>query len=315
MKIHNELTYINNSSLALGYFDGLHLGHKVVLKNAINIAKQNNTQSTVIIFRTHPLSVISDKKIEQILTLNEKLEILNKIGIDNVILLNFEDYASVKAQFYLENILVKYFSPIAITTGFNHSFGFNKEGNSSFLKKYQNKYGYKYFEIPPFTYDGSIVSCSVIRNLIASGDFYEADKLLGYNFFVRGNVVTGDKIASKLGFASANIVYPKDKIQIPFGVYFVKVKYDNEIYTGVLNHGYAPTLNNEVHIKTEVHIIEFNKNIYGKEIEISFIAKIRNQQKFENIEKLKSQIIRDIAFTQIYEKFLNGHFSMTRNKF
>ena len=308
MQIFNELTYINNSSLVLGYFDGLHLGHKVVLKNAINFAKENNIKSTVIIFRNHPLNVISNKSIEQILTLDEKLEIFQQTGIDNVILLNFEDYAAIKAAFYLENIIVKYFSPLAITTGFNHSFGFNKEGNNEFLRRYSKKYGYKYFEIPPFTIDGNIVSCSIIKNMIKQANFYYANKLLGYNFFIREKVITGDNIASKMGFASANIVYPVGKIQIPFGVYFVKVKVDNKLYSGILNHGYAPTINNTDKIKMEVHIINFNDNIYGKKIEISFIAKIRNQIKFDNIEKLKAQIIRDIAFTEIHEKFLTSRF-------
>ncbi len=314
MQIFNELTYINNSSIALGYFDGLHLGHKVVLKNTIDIAQKNNTKSVVVIFRNHPVNVLFNQQIEQILTLDERLEILEKTGIDSVILLNFEDYAAIKASFYLENIIVKYFSPISITTGFNHSFGFNKEGNSNFLRKYEKKYGYKYYEIPPFTMEGNIVSCSVIRNMLNLADFYQANKLLGYNFFIRGNVTQGDKIASKLGFATANIIYPENKIKIPYGVYYVKVKYENNLYNGVLNYGYAPTINANK-IKTEVHIIDFNKDIYNKEIEIEFIAKIRNQMKFENVEKLKTQINRDIAFTYIYGKFLNSSFALKNNKF
>ena len=305
MQIFDTLTYINNSSLALGYFDGLHSGHKVVLKNAINIAKKNNTVSSVIIFKNHPLNYLSDKFVEQILTLDEKLEMLDKIGVDNVVLLDFEKFASVKAKDYLKNILIKYFSPIAITTGFNHSFGFNKEGNSSFLRNFQPIYSYRYYEIPPFTIEGNIVSCSVIKNMLRLGNFFEANKLLGYKFFIRGIVTEGDKIASKLGFASANIDYPDIKIKIPLGIYFVQVIYENKIYNGVLNHGFSPTLDNQTKLKTEVHLINFNKNIYGKKISIYFIAKIRNQIKFESVEKLKLQIQRDIAFTDIYGKFIN----------
>ena len=315
MQIFNDLTYINNSSLALGYFDGMHLGHKVVLKNAINFAKKNKTVSTVVIFKTHPLLFLTGQNVEQILTLDEKLEIFEKTGIDNVVLLNFEDFSSVKAFDYLNNILVKYFSPRAITTGFNHNFGFNKEGNSDFLRKYSEKYGYKYFEIPPFTIDGNIVSCSVIRNMLRLGNFYEANKLLGYNFFVKERVIKGDKIASKLGFPSANINYPENKIKIPMGVYFVKVKADGKTYNGILNHAFSPTIKNETHLKTEVHIINFNKDIYCQNIEISFIAKIRNQIKFENTEKLKAQLIRDIAFTDIYDKFINTKFSFPHSEF
>ncbi len=303
MYIFNELTYINKSSLALGYFDGLHLGHRVVLKNAINIAKENNAKSTIVTFKNHPLKILSNKNIEQILTLDEKLKIFEEIGIDNVILLNFEDVSNIRANDYLENILVKYFSPIAITTGFNHSFGYKKEGNSEFLKQNKEKYGFKYFEIPPFVTNERIVSCSVIRNMIHLGNFYDANKLLGYNFFLNGIVIKGEQIASKLGFPSANILYPNNKIKIPEGVYFVKVNINNSEYDGVLNYGYSPTINNQ-ELKTEVHILDFNKNIYGENIKISFIKKIRNQFKFENTEKLKAQLQRDIAFVQIYNRFL-----------
>lgn len=311
MQIFDELTYINKSSLALGYFDGLHLGHNVVLKNAINIAKENNTQSTVITFKEHPLSILTDNKVGQILTINEKLILLEKIGIDNVFLLDFQKYSHITAQDYLKNILVKYFSPIAITTGFNHHFGLNKEGNSNFLNLHKDSYNFKYFEVPPFVVKDKIVSCSVIRNLIQLGNFPEANELLGYNYFISGIVIKGAQLAGKLGFPSANIIYPFNKIDIPHGVYFVKINIDGKDYNGVLNHGFAPTLDNTSELKTEVHIIDFNENIYGEEIKISFITKIRNQYKFENEEKLKAQIYRDIAFTNIYKHFLTGNFSFS----
>ncbi len=298
MQIYNDLLNIKNSSLALGYFDGLHLGHKVVLKNAIHIAKEYNTNSCVILFKNHPSLVISSNTVEQILTLNEKLEILNNIGIDNVVLLNFEDFASMSADSYLKDILIKYFSPVAITTGFNHTFGFNRKGTSQFLKDNQCAFGYKYYNVPPFVVKNNIVSCSVIRNLIHLGNFQDANELLGYKFFISGIVQHGDKIASKLGFPSANILYPEDKIKVPYGVYFVSVNIDGMNYNGILNHMRVPKL------KTEVHIINFNKDIYGKNIKISFIAKIRNQIDFENSEKLKVQILRDIAFTEIYKHFV-----------
>lgn len=314
MHIYNELTYIHKSSIALGFFDGLHLGHNVVLKNAINIAKENNTQTTVVLFKEHPLNFLTSQKVPQILTLDEKLKMFEKIGIDNVVLLNFEEYSNVTAQDYIENTLVKHFSPIAITTGFNHYFGFNKEGNSEFLRNNKEKYGYKYFEVPPFVINESIVSCSIIRNKISLGNFTEANALLGYKFFVYGTVIKGQQLASKLGYPSANIEYPEEKIQIPHGVYYVTVEINEKIYNGVLNHGFAPTITDESKLKTEVHIIDFDKNIYGEKIKISFVTKIRNQMKFENIEKLKAQILRDKAFVEIYKHFLdkNIHLSCKR---
>ena len=309
MQTFDELTYINKSSLALGFFDGLHQGHNVVLKNAINIARQNGVDATVITFKNHPLEYLTDNKVEQILTIDEKLKELEKIGIDNVVLLDFEKYSFMQAKEYIESVLIRYFSPIAITTGFNHYFGFNKEGNSALLEFYSNIYKYKYFEVPPFVFKENIVSCSVIRNMIQLGNFFEANELLGYRFYIQGVVIKGSELASKLGYPSANIRYPDNKVNIPHGVYFVKVDVKGKEYNGVLNHGYAPTLDNTTELKTEVHILDFNENIYGENIKISFISKIRNQLKFENIEKLKAQIVRDIAFTNIYKHFLDKHYS------
>jgi riboflavin kinase/FMN adenylyltransferase len=307
MKIFNELTYINNTSLALGFFDGLHLGHKVVLKNAIKIAKNNNVSSTVITFINHPLNVLYNQNIQQILTVDEKLQIFRELGVDNVVLLDFKDISHIRAKDYIENILVKYFSPVAVTTGFNHSFGYKKEGNSLLLKESATEFNFKYYEIPPFVIDGDIVSCSVIRNKLQLGNFVDANKLLGYKFFVSGDVIYGDKIASGLGFPSANIEYPADKIQIPDGVYYVQVKIDAVTYNGVLNHGHTINREGQNILKTEVHIPDFNKNIYGKNIKISFITKIRNQMQFDNTEKLIAQIKRDIGFVEIYKHFIHSN--------
>ncbi len=314
MHIFKELTYINKSSLALGFFDGLHLGHKVVINNAVNIAKINNTQSCIITFAEHPSAFLSENKAEMLLTTDEKLEILEKSGIDNVFLLDFKSISSIKAQDYIKNILVEYFSPIAITTGFNHSFGYKKEGTDKLLQAEQKKYGYKYYEVPPFVVENEIVSCSAIRNKISMGDFYTANKFLGYEFFIKGIVVHGDKLASKLGYPSANIVYPEDKIKVPNGVYYVIAELNGRKYNGVLNHGFAPTLENSQKLKTEVHIVNFNEDIYGSKIKISFVTKIRNQMKFNSVEKLKEQLKRDVAFTEIYKYFLNGNMNFSCKK-
>ncbi len=304
MHIFDELTYINNTSLALGFFDGLHSGHKVVLNNAVHLAKKNNTTSTVITFKNHPQTLLANYKTEYILNNDEKLRMLEKTGIDNVVMLDFEDISNISAKDYIEKVLVKYFSPIAISTGFNHCFGFNKDGNSKLLQEQSKTYGYKYYEIPPFVVNGEIVSCTVIKNKIHLADFFNANKLLGYNYFFESRVEHGERIAGKLGFPSANIIYPDDKISVPFGVYFVRTEYMNKKYNGILNHGYIQRNNSKV-FKTEVHILDFDKNIYGENIKISFIAKIRNQINFNNADKLKEQINRDIAFIEIYKHFLN----------
>lgn len=315
MQIFDKLTNINNSSLALGFFDGLHQGHEVVLKNTVHIAKKYNTVSTVVTFNEHPCSFLSNQKIPQILTLDEKLEILEKTGIDNVMLLDFSKCLKLSAGEYLSDILVKYFSPVAITTGFNHTFGFNKEGNGDFLRKNSAKYNYKYFEIPPFVINNLVVSCSAIRDKLSLGDFYNANKMLGYNYFIKGNVVHGDKIASKLGFPSANINFPDLKVTVPFGVYYVIVTVREKEYNGIFNYGCVPDFNNELKLKSEVHILDFNEDIYGENIKISFITKIRNQLKFPTTDELIKQINKDISFVNVYKHFLNdGNFNLTCKK-
>ncbi len=304
MQIYNDLTYIKNSSLGLGFFDALHLGHKVVLKNVIHTAKKYNTTSVAIIFKEHPLNFLTNQKVEQILTLEEKIKMFESIGIDNLIILDFNKFSNMKASDYLKNIIIKYFSPIAITTGFNHSFGYKKEGTSEFLRQNSHNYNYTYYEIPPFVINDTLISCSTIRNRIKLGDFVFANNMLGYKFFINGIVIEGDKIARTIGFPSANIEYSEEKIKIPFGVYYVIVEINSKKYNGILNYGYAPTLNNTTNLKTEVHILNFNQNIYGESIKISFVTKIRNQMNFKTKDKLKDQIIRDIAFCNIYQYFI-----------
>jgi len=310
MHILNELTYINKSSLALGFFDGLHQGHKVVLKNAVKSAISSEGKSCVIMFTSHPGNVLFPNKVEQILTLDEKLKMIEECGIDYVFLLKFEEYKNMKANDYIENILIKYFNPYSVTTGFNHTFGFKKEGNTQLLLEYSRKYNYKYYEIPPYVIDNRIVSSSEIRNTLHLGDFKLANELLGYNFFIQGRVIHGEHLASALGFASANIEYPENKIKIPFGVYFVKVTVNNKTYNGVMNYGIVNSSDNTLKLKSEVHILDFNKNIYGENIKVEFITKIRNQMDFDNIEKLKYQINRDIGFVEIYKYFLKDKFNI-----
>lgn len=315
MYILNELTYINNTSLALGYFDGLHQGHRVVLKTAQNAAKKLGCKSCVIIFKNHPSEILTNNKIEQILTLDEKLNMLNSEGIDYVMLMDFNDYHNIKAQDYIENILIKYFSPKAITTGFNHTFGYKREGNCKFLENNQKKYGYEYYAIPPYVINNTIVSSSAIRNRLKLADFFSSDKLLGYKYFIQGQVIKGEQLASKLGFPSANIEYPESKVKVPHGVYYTKVIVNNKEYNGIYNYGIVKGSDGNEKLKSEVHILDFNDDIYGENIKISFIAKIRNQSEFQNIDKLKEQIKRDAAFVQIYKHFVDTTVTLPCKKF
>lgn len=305
MEINERLKKSERISLALGYFDGLHEGHQVVIKNAVNIAKSNNTKSAILMFKELPKKQTYNVSDKSILSLPDKLQYLDKIGVDEVYLLDFSDLVDITAEDYIKNILVKYFSPIAITTGFNHTFGKNKTGTPELLRSCQEKFGYKYFEIPPITCNQTVISSSIIKSSIAAGSIDFAKALLGYRFFIKAKVQKGKQLSKNIGYPSANIEYPDNIIEIPNGVFYVLVEYNNKRYNGILNHGHCPTYCYSDKVKTEVHILDFNENIYDKDIKISFVTKIRDEIKFENCNKLKEQLQRDKAFVEIYKYYVN----------
>ena len=191
--------------------------------------------------------------------------------------------------------LCKTFNPIAITTGFNHTFGKQGLGTSQTLEDNQFKYGYKYFQIPAKTINGVIVSSSAIRTKLLSGDIKSANAMLGRNFMINGTIIKGAQLGRKLGFPTANLVYPMNIINIPYGAYVVETELDNQKFKGVMNFGIKPTLDNKHQIPlAEVHIINFNNDIYGKNITIKINNFIRTEQKFNSLEELKTQIEKDI---------------------
>ena len=305
MEVFNELKKSPNISLALGFFDGIHEGHQVVIKNAINIAKKEGTKSAILMFKEHPMKFITGTTTKNILNIEDKLTYLKKIGVDEVYLMDFPKFENLSAEEYIKEVLVKYFSPLAITTGFNHNFGKNKTGSPSLLRELQKEYGYKYFEIPPITCSQSVISSSAVKKAIEEGNVFFAHSLLGYKFFIKSKVIEGAHIASTLGFPSANIKYPENIVEIPYGVYYVIVEYKGEKYNGILNHSKSPSLFPTDMPKTEVHIIGFDKDIYGEEIKVSFVTKIRNELNFESKEKLSAQLLRDKAFVEIYKYYVN----------
>lgn len=294
MQVFYELKEKPNLSLALGFFDGVHEGHKVVLKNAVNLANQNGQKSAVITFKDHPLCYLQNRTPQYIVSLEDRLSLIESQGIDYAYILDFdENIADLLAIDYLKEILVKNFSPKFITTGFNHYFGANKQGNASFLRTYQQEFGYKYFEIPPITFNNTLISSSKIRQFVADGDLEKIPSLLGENFFVKGRVITGERLGRTLSFPTANIVYPKEIIKISKGVYASFVEIEGKRYKAITNYGKRPTVNSNNSLSLESHIIDFNGNIYDKDIKISFVKKLRDEKKFPSLPDLKSQLVRD----------------------
>ena len=292
MQIFTSLNENKNLSIALGYFDGVHLGHRAVINSAVNFAKENNLKSAVITFKDHPCCFFYGVCPKYILTREQRREKLASSGIDYLYELDFDEkLSSLSAQEYLENILVKYFTPKSISTGFNHHFGAQKSGTPEFLRNNSKKYGYEYFEIPPQKIDNEIVSSTAIRNYLQNGQIEKANKMLKDNFAITGIVVEGQKLGRKLGFKTANLIYPPELIDLPFGVYETNTQYGK----GITNFGIRPTVSSTQKPVAETHILNFAKDIYGEKINVEFVRMLRKEQKFNSVDELKQQIAKDIS--------------------
>ena len=292
MQIFTSLNENKNLSIALGYFDGVHLGHRAVINSAVNFAKENNLKSAVITFKDHPCCFFYGVCPKYILTREQRREKLASSGIDYLYELDFDEkLSSLSAQEYLENILVKYFTPKSISTGFNHHFGAQKSGTPEFLRNNSKKYGYEYFEIPPQKIDGEIISSTAIRNYLQNGQIEKANKMLKDNFAITGIVVEGQKLGRKLGFKTANLIYPPELIDLPFGVYETNTQYGK----GITNFGIRPTVSSTQKPVAETHILNFARDIYGEKINVEFVRMLRKEQKFNSVDELKQQIAKDIS--------------------
>ena len=295
MEIYNEINGKNKDlSIALGFFDGIHIGHSAVLNSAVYYAKNNGVKSAVVTFENHPRCFFNKTEPEYILTKHEKLKIFENYGFDYVYFLKFDkNLAQLSADEYLK-FLHENFNPKAISTGFNHTFGKDKSGNADFLDKNQKQYGYEYFKQAPVTIDGETVSSSKIRENLRLGNIESANNMLGYNYFLEETVVEGEKIGRTIGFRTANLLYPKNMLKIANGVYSVEVEYNGQRFKGIANFGMRPSLGNTTVPILEVHILNFEKDIYGENLKVEFIKKIRDEKKFGSLEELKSQIAKDI---------------------
>jgi len=295
METFNELRKTENLSLALGYFDGVHLGHRAVINSAVQYAKEHNTKSAVITFKDHPCCFFYGVCPKYILSREERKRKIEELGIDYLFELDFTKIAKLTAKEYIEEILVKNFSPCAISTGFNHNFGANKSGDTLFLAKMADQYNYKYFLKEAQKSGSEIISSTAIRTHLSNGNIQQANNMLGYNFPLEGIVVKGQQLGRKIGFRTANLIYPSELIDLPFGVYAVNVIYKGTKFKGLTNFGIRPTVSDTKKCTVETHILNFDKNIYGEKIRIEFLNRIRPETKFNSIDELKNQIQKDLT--------------------
>ncbi len=295
MEICKELKYLDNTVVGLGFFDGVHIGHKELINSLVKTAKENNLKSVLVTFNKSPAEKFVEH-VEYISTNFEKEKLLENLGVDYLFELEFDEkLMNLSAQDYLEKKIVKYLKPKYIFTGFNHTFGKNKLGTPEMLTKFSTKFGYRYVRINPIKYDDKVVSSTRIRALLSKGDIDKVNKLLDRPYSVEGVVKIGQKLGRTIGFPTINIDYPDVKVKLPYGVYSVSVELDGCIYKGIMNFGIKPTVNDLKKTPiVEVHILNFDKNVYNKPVKINLLKWIREERKFASIEDLKSQIEKDI---------------------
>lgn len=295
MDVFYELNKQTDMSLCLGFFDGVHQGHQVVIKNAVNYAKNNGGKSALITFAQHPLCMLSGFEVKYISTIDEKLELIEKLGIDSVYILEFSRALAQKTAYdYLKHVLIENFHPKSITTGFNHFFGLKKQGNTTFLREHAGEFGYEYFEIPPITYNDIVISSSKIKDFLSKGEIISANKLLGHNFAFKSVVQSGQKLGRTINFPTVNLEYPYNMAEIPFGVYACRLEVEGKKYDAVANWGMKPTVHNTEHPVFEAHLLDFSRDIYGYPVLVEIKEFLRDEIKFLSIKELQKQIAKDI---------------------
>lgn len=294
MEICKDLIKLKNTVVGLGFFDGVHIGHQELVRQVVKTAKSNNLKSVIIAFEKSPAEMFVEN-IEYLTTNSEKEILMENLGVDYLFELDFNNKISnLSPEEYLQDIVVKHFAPKYIYTGFNHTFGKNKQGTPKLLAEFAEKYKYKYVQIPPVEYKNEPVSSTRIRTLLKNGNIEQTEMMLGRPYSIVGTVQKGRQLGREIGFPTANVLYPEKIVQIPFGVYSVTVEIENELFKGVLNYGIKPTVGeNDIPI-LEVNIFDFGKNIYNKPIRINLLKWIRGERKFNSLEELKMQIEKDL---------------------
>ena len=276
----------------------MHIGHNKILKRLIQDSKKNNLSSLVMTFFPHPRMILNKShEIKMIDTIDEKINLLEKTGLDNLIIHPFDNnFSKIRAKEFVEEILVKKLKIKEIIIGYDHKFGKDREASVEDLKKFGKDYMFTVKEIPAQEIDSIAISSTKIRNAILNGEIEKCNKFLGRNFILTGKVVYGDGLGKKIDFPTANIEIKETYKIIPKnGVYLVKTKINSNTYFGMMNIGIRPTVGG-TNKSLEIHFFNFKDNIYGKNVSIEIIKKIRDEEKFSSIDQLKIQLKKDEQF-------------------
>ena len=297
----NDLPVFKNAVITIGTFDGVHKGHQKLIERIKSLSKKIDGESIMVTFHPHPRIVINpeDKSLRLLNTIEEKIALLEKYEVDNVVIVPFSRHFSEQsAEDYIENFLVKNFHAKYIVIGYDHKFGKNRAGDYKLLEKMKHDFGYEMEEITKETLDDIGISSTKIRTALESGQIKLANELSGHPYTLSGTVVRGLQNGRKLGFPTANIQVSDEYKLIPkTGIYAVRVLYKNDLFGGMLSIGYNPTFNGKVQT-TEVYILDFDKDIYGESLTLQFIDHIRDEKKFDSVEALIEEMKNDEKVTR-----------------
>lgn len=280
------------SVITIGTFDGVHLGHRKILKRLKNIASENGLQAVILTFFPHPRMVLQTAlDIKLLNTIEERQEILSNLELDHLVIKEFtEEFSKLSAEEYVKDILINELNAKYIIIGYDHRFGRNRRANINDLIAFGNQYHFKVEEISVKDVEDVAVSSTKIRNALIMGDIKTANTFLGYDYFLTGTVVKGKQIGKQIGFPTANIYIKEDYKLIPKnGAYVVKSKIDNTIYFGMMNIGTNPTVSGTKQ-SIEVHFFNFDQDLYDKKLKIELLEPLRNERKFESLDFLQEQL-------------------------
>jgi len=298
MQVHRTIENLppfNNAVITIGTFDGVHEGHKKIITALLSKAEEVGGESLIITFDPHPRKIVNPHEPLQLInTLDEKIELLSKAGIDHLVVVPFtHEFAEQTAEQYIKNFLIDNFHPQIIIIGHDHHFGKGRKGNYKLLEEKAEVYNYQLVEIPKHVLDEIAVSSTKIRKALSESNIETANKLLGYDFFFEGRVLEGDKLGRQLGYPTANMHYAdKEKIQLGHGVYAVYVVIGSTTKKGMLSIGNRPTLPNSDE-RIEVNIFEWDEDIYGLTIRVIIKKFLRPQEKYNSLDELIQQLGKD----------------------
>lgn len=289
---------LNNSIVTVGVFDGIHLGHTTIIEKMKSLKKMTGGNIVVITFYPHPREVLSDNKfqINYIHSQGRKIDMFANLGVDILIDITFtKEFSLIPTYSFLKDYIVDKLNPSHIVVGYDCHFGHDKSQSIKVLQQHQQELGYETIVVPPVFYDDKIISSSLIRDCLLNGDVETANNMLGYEYYIFGQVVYGQQLGRTIGFPTVNLFLENNmKLIVANGVYACKIKWHGDFFDGMCNIGTRPTVNGS-NVTIEVNIFDFNHDIYGENVCIYFYKKIRNEDKFNGLHDLKHQLEKDRA--------------------